>query len=69
MADSVGENHVRLSWKRIEGVDGYTVTHNQPENEFMSGYIELNTTQTFIEGMYVIYVYGHTCMVQYVFDP
>lgn len=52
---------MRLSWKPIEGVDGYTVTHNQPENEFMNGNIELNTTQTFIEGMYVF------CMVWYIF--
>ena len=41
---------VTLNWNHISKIDGFIISHNRPENIFMSGEMKYNSTESTYEG-------------------
>lgn len=50
--DSMTPTSAIISWDAVPGVDGYMVSHNQPENKLLSGDVVENTTTNQMHGKY-----------------
>lgn len=50
--DNSSLSTVTLSWDAVEGVDGYIISHDRPENEYLTGNITTNTSESSIQGKY-----------------
>lgn len=44
VVNDVNTTSVSISWDAVPGVDGYMISHNQPENKLLTGNVIENTT-------------------------
>ena len=48
--EGINSSVAHLQWSPVVGVEGYVVSHNQPENEYQLGEVAINTTNTDVYG-------------------
>ena len=47
---NVSSSNVTLTWNTVEGIDGYIVSHDQPENGYLMGDVKKNTSESSVIG-------------------